>query len=112
MMDNYCCDMSEEEMARLVEQMEKITDYIFKKYTQCENSKRDENDENGVVMVLHEDRNEMTQNLNSALSEYFMQRSMIKIMDDIIEDGNKDESENNKNETDKITERLMDDTIE
>ena len=33
-------------------------------------------------------------------------------MDDIIADGNKDESEKNENETDKITERPVDDTIE
>ena len=52
----------------------------------------------------------MTQNLNSVLSGNFMDRSTIKIMDDIIVDGNKDEAENNENEKDKITERPVDDT--
>ena len=52
----------------------------------------------------------MTQNLNSVLSDNFMDRSTIKIMDDIIVDGNKDEAENNENEKDKITERPVDDT--
>ena len=37
---------------------------------------------------------------------------MIKIMDDIISYVNKDEAENNENETDKITERPVYDTIE
>ena len=46
MMDNYCDDMSVEEMARQVGQMAKITDNGFKIETQCANNKRDENDEN------------------------------------------------------------------
>ena len=43
----------------------------------------------------------MINNLNSTLSEEFMDRRMI--MDDIIAYGNKDEAENNENETYKIT---------
>ena len=37
---------------------------------------------------------------------------MIKIMDDIIAYGNKDDYEKNKNDTEKITEIPVDDTIE
>ena len=54
----------------------------------------------------------MTQNLNSNLNDDFIERSMIKIMDDIFSDGNKDQAENNNNEIDKIIERPVDDTIE
>ena len=93
MMDNYCDGMSMEGMARRVEHMTKITDDIFKKQTQCTNDKRDENDENGVVVELNKDKNEMTKNMNSDLSDNFMYRSMIKIMDNKIADGNKDEAE-------------------
>ena len=38
-------------------------------------------------MELNADQNEMTHNLNSALSDDFMERSTIKIMDGIIADG-------------------------
>ena len=53
----------------------------------------------------------MTHNLNSALSDDFMERSTIKIMDGIIADGKKYEAKKNENETDKITEIPVDDTI-
>ena len=48
--------------------MVKSTDGVLKKETHCATDKRDENDENGVVVELNQDQNEMTQNLNSALS--------------------------------------------
>ena len=54
----------------------------------------------------------MTHNLNSALGEDFVERCMIKIIDEKISDGYKYEAEKNKNETDKIKEIPMDDTIE
>ena len=41
-------------------------------------------------MELNEDQNEMTQNLNFDLSDDFMERIMVKIMNGIIADGNKD----------------------
>ena len=41
----------------------------------------------------------MTQNLNSDLSDNFMERSMIKMVDGIISDGSRDEAENNENKT-------------
>ena len=44
-------------MARRVEKMKKGTDDIFKKQIQCANDKRDENDEDGVVVELNEDQN-------------------------------------------------------
>ena len=81
-------------MARRVEDMEKSTDNIFKKETQCANYKRDEN---GVVVELNEDHSDTTQNLNYDLSNKFMERIMIKIMDEITSDGNKDEAENDEN---------------
>ena len=58
MMDNNCDDISVEEMARRVEQMAKSADDVFKKETQYTNDKRDENDENGVVVELNEDQND------------------------------------------------------
>ena len=84
-------------MARRVEQMNKITDVIIKKETQCANDKRDENDENIVVVEVNDYQYEMTQNLNSYLSDHFMERSMTKIMNDIISNVKKDEAEKNEN---------------
>ena len=72
MVDKYCAKMSVEEMDRRVEHMVKSTDDIFKKDTQFANDKRDENDENGVILELGEDQNEMAKNLNSALSDDFV----------------------------------------
>ena len=57
MIDNYFDDISVEEMDGQVEYMDKTTDNIFKKETQCENDKCDENDENGVVLELNEAQN-------------------------------------------------------
>ena len=114
-MDNCCDDMSVEEMDRQVEQMVKSTDNIFKKETQCANYKCDENyknDGNGGVAELNDDENETTQNQNSDLSDYLMERSMIKITDNIMCRWKKYETETNENETDKIKERPVDDTIE
>ena len=91
--------------------MVKSTDGVLKKETHCATDKRDENDENGVVVELNNDQNEMTQNLNSVLSYNLLKRSMTKIMDDIIADGSKDEAEKNENKTDNTTERPMYDKI-
>ena len=84
-------------MARRVEKMKKGTDDIFKKQIQCANDKRDENDENIVVVKVNDYQYEMTQNLNSYLSDHFMERSMTKIMNDIISNVKKDEAEKNEN---------------
>ena len=46
-------------------------------------------------MELNEDQNENKHNLKSDLSDDFMEISMIKIMDEIISDGNKYEAEKN-----------------
>ena len=54
----------------------------------------------------------MTHNLNCAACDEFMQINMIKRMDDIIAYGNNDQAENSENETEKITQELVDDTIE
>ena len=71
-------------MTRRVEQIAKVTDSIFKKETQCSSDKRDEN---LVVVELNEDQNETTHTLNSALSYDCVERRTIKIMGDIISDG-------------------------
>ena len=54
----------------------------------------------------------MKKNLNPAISDDFMSRIMIKIMDNIIVDGNKHEAENNEYETYKIKDRPVDKIIE
>ena len=46
-------------------------------------------------MELNEDQNEITHNRNPALSDNFMQRIIIKIINDIIVDRSKNETENN-----------------
>ena len=48
-------------------------------------------------MELNEDHSDTTQNLNYDLSNKFMERIMIKIMDEITSDGSKDEAENDEN---------------
>ena len=63
-------------------------------------------------MELNEDQNEMTQNLKYTLNNYFTEISIIKIMDNIFSDGNKDKAENNENETEKITEVPEDNATE
>lgn len=112
MVNKYCDNTSVEEMYRRVEQIAKITDNISKKETQCANNKRNENDEHGVFVELNEDQNETKQKLNSALSDDFIDISIIKTVDEIITDGNKDEAEKNENETDNITEIPVDYTID
>ena len=88
--------MTVDEIARLVKQVAKRTDNIFQKETQYANNKCDENDENLVAVELNEDQNEMTHNLNYTLNNYFTEISIIKIMDNIFSDGNKDKAEKMK----------------
>ena len=47
-------------------------------------------------MELNEDQNEMTHNLSYTLNNYFTEISIIKIMDNIFSDGNKDKAEKMK----------------
>ena len=94
-MANYFYDMSVEQMARLVEQLEKSTDDIFNKEIQCKNDNRYQNDETGIFVELNQDPNELSQSLKSGLSDDLMERIIIKIMDNIVSDRNKDEDKKN-----------------
>ena len=64
--------------------MEKSTDNIFKKEAQCAS---DKHDENGVFVKLNKAKHEISQNLISDLSENFMERRMVKIVEDMISYG-------------------------